>query len=799
MHFCNDDLENTRQRTDRRLSIDAILKESNLIEDYQAADLLKLSKRRRCSLPAVPTYQQKKMVMNSSGIFSSNQNSQTAKDMQSLLDEISVIMRQQSYYERFVNIFNSYRDEHNMGKQSLLISLEQNNSVSDEESDKVLTLKFIPPRSSRQKSRSENQKYRSTFSTTTTATGLPTEEPRLDPKIFRHLRPPSAKSHLHPQRHSSGFVFVPRHDRRLTCPDLSSSCDPLLFPSTPIAPLKKSPNRKNKSGANQRSVISPTSSSTQEEVPVATFARSSSVPPERHNSSQQPSETVASQRLKEGTKLQQVAEGILSMPTIEVRKSQGEEAEENDELREEFKEAMSFFPDYQGQLMQEISSWNFPMFELAYKTDHVMSQMAYKIFRDMGIFDTFKLGQKEFVNFMMALESGYRDIEYHNRIHAADVLHGCWYLTSQSTPGFDAIKMTREGSCIEEKPVEDAQKENGNPEEASTENYEKSKSGCLADVMPALELMALYLAAAMHDYDHPGRTNAFLVETRDPLALLYNDRSVLESHHSAAAWKLFDSKPEFNFLKNLDDVEWKRLRFLVIEAVLATDLKKHFDLQHEFTKKTGPRSMSLGSDDGSAEPRTVQGVDWKVSEDRLLVSKMVIKLADIGGPAKTRRLHMTWTKSICQEFFDQGDQERKLGLAVSRHMDREAPEVAVLQVDFINHILEPMVSTMNRAGILPCENEPPKDANDQNKDDEAAEELLIEGAEDKKTINPNIHSCPLLEHLKNNLGYWKEKPLVKGKEAVKQMDEAFSCAYPVVLSRSQASQIDHSAFESQTS
>ena len=63
------------------------------------------------------------------------------------------------------------------------------------------------------------------------------------------------------------------------------------------------------------------------------------------------------------------------MPTIEVRKSQGEEAEENDELREEFKEAMSFFPDYQGQLMQEISSWNFPMFELAYKTDHVMSQV----------------------------------------------------------------------------------------------------------------------------------------------------------------------------------------------------------------------------------------------------------------------------------------------------------------------------------------------------------------------------------------------------------------------------------------
>ena len=39
----------------------------------------------------------------------------------------------------------------------------------------------------------------------------------------------------------------------------------------------------------------------------------------------------------------------------------------------------------------------------------------------------------------------------------------------------------------------------------------------LAQAIPALELMSLYLAAAMHDYDHPGKTNAFLVETRHPL------------------------------------------------------------------------------------------------------------------------------------------------------------------------------------------------------------------------------------------------------------------------------------------
>lgn len=44
---------------------------------------------------------------------------------------------------------------------------------------------------------------------------------------------------------------------------------------------------------------------------------------------------------------------------------------------------------------------------------------------------------------------------------------------------------------------------------------------------------------------------------------------------------------------------------------------------------------------------------WTADEDRLLVCQMIIKLADIGGPTKTRDIHVTWTKAICQEFFMQ--------------------------------------------------------------------------------------------------------------------------------------------------
>ena len=68
-------------------------------------------------------------------------------------------------------------------------------------------------------------------------------------------------------------------------------------------------------------------------------------------------------------------------------------------------------------------------------------------------------------------------------------------------------------------------------------------------------------------------------------AILYNDRSVLENHHAAAAWSLFLSDSRYNWLKHLDAAEFKRFRFLVIECILATDLKRHFDILAEFSAK----------------------------------------------------------------------------------------------------------------------------------------------------------------------------------------------------------------------
>jgi hypothetical protein len=60
-----------------------------------------------------------------------------------------------------------------------------------------------------------------------------------------------------------------------------------------------------------------------------------------------------------------------------------------------------------------------------------------------------------------------------------------------------------------------------------------------------LEYFALLVAAMGHDLDHrktyvAGVTNAFMVAAGHELATRYNDTSVLENHHAASLFKLFE-------------------------------------------------------------------------------------------------------------------------------------------------------------------------------------------------------------------------------------------------------------------
>jgi 3',5'-cyclic-nucleotide phosphodiesterase len=90
--------------------------------------------------------------------------------------------------------------------------------------------------------------------------------------------------------------------------------------------------------------------------------------------------------------------------------------------------------------------------------------------------------EKAMHNFLEAIELGYRDNPYHAAVHSADVLQTCIYFTAQGV-----------GALLND-----------------------------------IDVLLLIISAAIHDYDHPGVNNAFLITTGHPLAIQYNDRSVLE-------------------------------------------------------------------------------------------------------------------------------------------------------------------------------------------------------------------------------------------------------------------------------
>ncbi|XP_030177751.1 cGMP-inhibited 3',5'-cyclic phosphodiesterase A isoform X2 [Lynx canadensis] len=409
--------------------------------------------------------------------------------------------------------------------------------------------------------------------------------------------------------------------------------------------------------------------------------------------------------------------------------------------------------DNLDSIMEQLNTWNFPIFDLVEKIGRkcgrILSQVSYRLFEDMGLFEAFKIPVREFMNYFHALEIGYREIPYHNRIHATDVLHAVWYLTTQPIPGHSTV-INDHGSASDSD--SDSGFTHGHMGYVFSKMYNvpDDKYGCLSGNIPALELMALYVAAAMHDYDHPGRTNAFLVATSAPQAVLYNDRSVLENHHAAAAWNLFMSRPEYNFLVNLDHVEFKHFRFLVIEAILATDLKKHFDFVAKFNAKV--------NDD--------VGIDWTNENDRLLVCQMCIKLADINGPAKCKELHLQWTEGIVNEFYEQGDEEASLGLPISPFMDRSAPQLANLQESFISHIVGPLCNSYDSAGLMPgkwVEDSDESGDTDDPEEEEEEEEAPNEGetcenneAPRKKTFKRRKIYCQITQHLLQNHKMWKK-------------------------------------------
>lgn len=230
--------------------------------------------------------------------------------------------------------------------------------------------------------------------------------------------------------------------------------------------------------------------------------------------------------------------------------------------------------------------------------------------------------------FFQRLEQGYEKNPYHNACHAADVLHAQLFFVMQSN---------------------------------------------LAKSLNQSDIVACIVAALGHDVGHKALTNRFLVNNRDKLAIRYNDSSVLENMHTAKTFKLLNTE-DFNIFKNTLPEDWVKLRKIIIEMILETDMSKHFEILGKF--KTRAQILS--------------NIDASIFEDKCQILGMALKCADIGHSAKDYDLHEKWSMMVCEEFFRQGDIEKQRGQAISMYCDRENTDIPKSQAGFIKNICLPL-------------------------------------------------------------------------------------------------------------
>uniref|UniRef100_A0AC35U6D6 Phosphodiesterase n=1 Tax=Rhabditophanes sp. KR3021 TaxID=114890 RepID=A0AC35U6D6_9BILA len=287
--------------------------------------------------------------------------------------------------------------------------------------------------------------------------------------------------------------------------------------------------------------------------------------------------------------------------------------------------------------MQMLNSWGPNIFKIhELSKGHALVTTTYTIIKQRGLIKTFDISSHHLISYLIHLEHHYKENAYHNQIHAADVTQSIHVFLS---------------------------------------------SPSLKEVFSDIEVLAAIFAAAVHDVDHPGFTNQYLINSNNELAIMYNDESVLEQHHLAVAFKLLQDS-NCDFLTCLTKKQRQGFRKTVIDMVLATDMSKHMSLLADL------KTM--------VEAKKVAGTSIVSPEkynERVILLQSMIHLADLSNPTKPIELYRCWNQRILEEYWRQGDKEKDLGLEVSPMCDRGTVTIEKSQIGFIDYIVHPLFET----------------------------------------------------------------------------------------------------------
>ncbi|SOV81160.1 3',5'-cyclic nucleotide phosphodiesterase, putative [Plasmodium sp. gorilla clade G3] len=238
------------------------------------------------------------------------------------------------------------------------------------------------------------------------------------------------------------------------------------------------------------------------------------------------------------------------------------------------------------------------------------------------------------INFLCFVEKQYNNVPYHNTIHATMVTQKFFCLTK--------------------------------------------KLGIYDDLEYKIKLV-MFISGICHDIGHPGYNNLFFVNSLHPLSIIYNDISVLENYHASITFKILQLN-QCNILKNFSEKDFRMMRSYIIELILSTDMKHHFEIISKFRIR-----------------RENEDFDYiKNSDDLLILTKMIIKSADISHGSVSWSEHYCWCQRVLSEFYTQGDEELKNKMPLSPLCDRtKHNEVCKSQITFLKFVVMPLFEELS--------------------------------------------------------------------------------------------------------
>eukprot|EP00923_Selenidium_pygospionis_P019728 GHVN01034388.1.p1 GENE.GHVN01034388.1~~GHVN01034388.1.p1 ORF type:complete len:844 (+),score=52.12 GHVN01034388.1:1836-4367(+) len=260
----------------------------------------------------------------------------------------------------------------------------------------------------------------------------------------------------------------------------------------------------------------------------------------------------------------------------------------------------------------------------------LLSQMGFALLKQMGSLDILGCPDEVALTFLQRIEKLYFPTNpYHNATHASSVAH-------HSLTFFNILEA----------------------------------SNRIPSISKDLSKIGLWIAALAHDVNHPAKSNAYLINSQHSLATVYNDIHVLENFHCAVTFQTLQG-PKCNVFENLSKTQYAYVRGLIVDLILATDMKEHFDIMARF--------------------RVAHANSTLTDVDSLLTLKVVIKAADIGHSIFKWDDHLDWSVRVVAEFYAQGDEEGMRHMEKSPLCDRsKLSDLGESQAGFLHFVVQPL-------------------------------------------------------------------------------------------------------------